>query len=341
MEFYGIELDTVNVSDLLPLPDFTGAFLRHAFSFNLQPDMLGHCTTYHESLCYSWTTIDDSKAVYIGALLGLLVDRAKAGIIFDENKWQTLLKKLELPVRLPKPAYKNKEKGRPSSHMIDRLVFEDAKGVREKALGDFSRHFAQVGSWDEDLVRIYNSETERARKDPVLAAVLDDLKAKVEKIIDFWYRNVRINDDDVFQSTRKPTPLSFAAVVEKCRAEFLAITPCYASGVDNHHVVRRWNRENGGGGFGAKYWSWLKASVFFLQRKNHERSIVWYVAGVELGEMKAMARGTGTYRLVKREVHHAMKLNGKLMDEFKRDSIVEAEEAGEEEEDEYGGWAWD
>ena len=303
--------------------------------------MLGHCTVYHESLCYSQTTIDDPKAVYIGALLGLLVDRAKAGIIFDENKWQTLLKKLKLRTRLPKPAYKDKEKARPTSHMIDRLVFEDAKGVREKALGDFSRQFAQVSSWDEDLVRIFNFETELARKDPVLANVLDDLKARLEKIVDFWYLNVRINDEDIFQSTRKSTPLPFAAVVEKCRAEFLAITPCYPSGVDNSHVVRRWNRENGGGNLGANYWSLLKASGFFLQRKNHERSIVWYVAGVELGEMKAMARGTGTYRLVKREVHHAMKLNGKLVEEFKRDSIVEAEEAGEEEEDEYGGWGWD
>lgn len=341
MEFFGIELDTVKVSDLLPLPDFTSTFLRHAFNFNLQQNMLGHCTVYHESLCYSHTTIDDPKAIYIGALLGLLVDRAKAGIIFDENKWQTLLRKLQLPGRLSKPAYKNKEKARPTSHMIDRLVFEDAKGVREKTLGDFSRHFAQVGSWDEDLVRIYNSETELARKDLVLAKVLDDLKAKIEKIVDFWHLNVRINDEDVFQSTRKSTLLSFSAVVEKCRADFLAITPCYASGVDNYHVVRRWNRENGGGDFSAKYWSWLKASVFFLQRRNHERSIAWYVAGVELGEMKAMARGTGTYRLVKREVHHAMKLNGKLVDDFKRDSILEAEEAGEEEEDDYGVWGWD
>ncbi|MCJ1262320.1 hypothetical protein MMC22_002190 [Lobaria immixta] len=343
-EDYGIEKDEVKVSDLLPLPDFTSAFLLHAFSFNLQPDLLGLCTMYHESLCYSGTAIDDPKAVCIGALLGQLVDRAKAGIIFDEDKWTKLLKKLGLPTWHPKPAYKNKEKARPRDHLIDNLVFRDAKGVREKALGEFNRHFAQVASWDEDLVRIYNSETELAKNDKVLANVLDDLKAKLNKITDYWMRNVRVIDDDEFQYTRKPNSPPFPAVVERCRADFLSIKPCSAPGVDNFHVVERWNRESGSGSFGAKYWSWLKASVFFQHRDNHRRRLVWYVAGVELAEMKAMARGTGTYRVVKREVHHAMKLNAKLVDEFKRDSILEAEEAEEaedHEEDEYGGWAWD
>lgn len=341
MEEYGIEKDEVKVSDLLPLPDFTSAFLLHAFSFNLQPGLLGLCTMYHEALCYSGTAIDDPKAVCIGALLGQLVDRAKAGIIFDEDKWTKLLKKLGLPTWHRKPAYKDKEKARPTDHLIDNLVFRDAKGVREKALGDFNRHFAQVASWDEDLVRIYNSETELAKNDKVLANVLDDLKAKLNKITDYWIRNVRVIDDNELQYTRKPNSPPFSAVVERCRADFLTIKPCSAPGVDSFHVVERWNRESGSGGFGAKYWSWLKASVFFQHRDNHRRRLVWYVAGVELGEMKALARGTGTYRLVKREVHHAMKLNAKLVDEFKRDSILKAEEAEEDEEDEYGGWAWD
>lgn len=305
--------------------------------------MLGYGSTYHESLCYSQTSVDDPKAVYIGILLGLLVDRAKAGIIFDEDQWQAFLKEQKLPLRLSKPAYKNKEKGKPTSHLLDKLVFEIAKGVREKKLGDFSRHFAHVASWDEDLVRIYNSETELAKKDQVLASVLDDLKVKLVKIVDFWCRNIRFIDDDEFQSTRKPMALSFSAVVEKCRADFVAISPCDAPGVDESHLGWRWNRSSGNqANSGAnKYWSWLKASVFFAQQKNHERAMVWYVAGVELGEMKAMARGTGTYRVVKREVHHVMKLNGKLVGGFQRDGKLEADEAAEDEEDEYGVWGWD
>lgn len=271
-------------------------------------------------------------------LLGPLVDRAKTGIIFDEDKWHAFLKTIGLPPRLSKPAYKNKEKGRPTNHMIDRLVFEDAKGVREKTLGDFSRRFAQVVSWDEDLVRIYNFERELAKNDQVLAKVLEGLKIKLSNIVDFWQRNVRAIDDDGFQNTRKPTALPFPAIVEKCRADFLAINPCYAPDVDDFHVVRRWNPESGGGKFDSKYWNWLKASMFFQERNNHERSIVWYVTGVELGEMKAMAQGTGSYRVVKREVHHAMKLNGKLVHEFKRDRVLEVEDAEEEEEDEYGEW---
>lgn len=301
--------------------------------------MLGSCTFYHESLCYSRTTIDDPKAVSIGVLLGLLVDRAKAGLIFDENKWHFFLKKFDLPLWLPKPAYKDREKARPTNHMIDKLVFVDAKRVREKTLGDFAQHFTLINSWDEDLVRICNSERELTKKDQVLAKVLDDLDKRLAEIVDYWRDNVRFINEGEFQSMRKSTALPFAAVVEKCRADFLAINPCNVSGVDNFHVVRRWNLESGGGNFGAKYWGWLKASVLF--QKYHERGVVWYVAGLELGEMKAMARGTETYRVVRREVHHAMKLNGKLVDNFKRDRALEAEEAGEEEEDEYGAWGWD
>lgn len=303
--------------------------------------MLGFCTVYHESLCYSRTTVDDPKSVYIGMLLGLLVDRAKAGIIFDENKWQNFLKTLELPNRLPKPAYKNKEKARPTNHMIDRLVFEDAKSAREKALGGFDQRFTQVSSWDDDLVRIFNDETELAKKDTVLAKVLKDLKDKLAEIVNFWARNMQMIKDDEFKSTRKPATLPFQAVVEKCRADFLAINPCYDSGVDKCHVVRRWSGESGSRNFDAKRWSWLKASAFF-QDTNNQGSRVWFIAGVELAEIKAMAHGTGTYRVVKREVHHAMKLNGKLVDGSERNSLLEAENAAEEEEeDEYGVWGWD
>ncbi|MCJ1464994.1 hypothetical protein MMC07_003609 [Pseudocyphellaria aurata] len=340
LEFYGIDVDTVKVSDLFQRADFTSAFLRHAFSFNLDPSMLGSCTVYHESLCYSQTTVDDPKAVDIGMLLGLLVDRAKAGIIFDENKWQTFLKKLELPVRLPKPAYKNKEKGRPTSHMIDKLVFEDAKGAREKALGGFDQRFAQVSSWDEDLVRIFNNETELAKNDPVLAKVLKCLKDDLAEIVKFWVRNMHGNKDDEFRSTRKSATLPFQAVVEKCRADFLAINPCYDSNVDKFHVVRRWNGESGSSNYDVKRWGWLKASAFF--QDNNHGSRVWYIAGVELAEIKAMAHGTGTYRVMKREVHFAMKLNRKLVEGLERSSILEAETAAEEEEeDEYGVWGWD
>lgn len=67
---HGIEKDKMRVPD-------------YASRFNLQTNLLGPRTAYHESLCYSHTRIDDSKAMAIGSPLGLLVDRAKAGIKFD------------------------------------------------------------------------------------------------------------------------------------------------------------------------------------------------------------------------------------------------------------------
>ncbi|MCJ1346686.1 hypothetical protein MMC31_004904, partial [Peltigera leucophlebia] len=87
LDSYGIEKDKMKVGEIFGMPDYTSRFLHHAFRFNLQANLLGSCTNYHESLCYSHTRIDDPKAMAIGSLLGILVDRAKAGIKFDNDVW--------------------------------------------------------------------------------------------------------------------------------------------------------------------------------------------------------------------------------------------------------------
>lgn len=49
--YYGIEETKLKVKDIIDLPDYLSQFLGHAFHFNLQSNMLGPCTAYHEFYC--------------------------------------------------------------------------------------------------------------------------------------------------------------------------------------------------------------------------------------------------------------------------------------------------
>lgn len=337
LESYGIEKVSTRVADMIEDPDYVNKFLRHAFHFNLQVNMLGSCTSYLESLCYSGVSIDDPKAIAIAALLGHLVDRAKTGIIFDESHWLSFLKRNNLQTRMNKPAYKDKERARGTSHMIDQLVFVTAKGIREKALKGFSAKFAHVGTWDEDLARPWNSEIELAKNDQSLNRALTDLKAALDSIATFWVTNARAEDGDEGRILRKSRPqLSFAALIEKCRDDFLSIAPTVPAETDPSSTLGRWAREWGNGRSG--YWSLVKASCFFY--KYHKSRLVWFTAGIELGEIKAMARGRGTYRATVAGIYSAMKLDRKYVQRARRKDL-EREEANDVEEDEYGVWGLD
>lgn len=332
--------------------DYMGRFLRQAFNFNLQANMLGTCTVYHEALCYSKNAIDSPQAINIAILLGNLVDSAKGGFIFDESKWATFLKKNRLSRKLPPPAYKDKDRRKPTKHMIDVLVFEVAKNVREEALSKFNKQFKDAPTWDEDLVRIRNEMIQEAKADRALTVVLKNLEADLQSILDFWMINVRTEDDDEEgRPTRKGNTLTFRAVVEKCRADFLTLSP-HTDGTVNdknsptkpaargiaqfptHHTadevsqrVRQWQHEYASHSCNSS-WDLVKASVAFFQ--HHKRAFVWHIAGTELGEIKAMAKGRGTYRVVTDDIFEAFKLDSKLVDGMKRRE-VEADRRGVEE----------
>lgn len=319
--------------------DYMDKFLRHAFHFNIQANMLGSCTSYYESLCYFGASIDDPKAIAIAALLGQLVDRAKTGIIFDESNWLSFLKKNDLRPRMDKPAYKDKERARATSHLIDQLVFVTAKGIREKALKGFSAKFADVGTWDEDLARPWKSEIELAKNDQSLDRALTDLKAALDPIVDFWVANARVEDGDEGRNLRKSRPqISFAALIEKCRDDFLSIEPTVPPETNPSSILGRWSRECSTGRCG--YWSLIKASCLF--HKYHKSRLIWYTAGIELGEIKAMARGRGTYRATVGGIYGAMKLDRKFVERATRKELEchEANDFGDED-DEYGDWGLD
>ena len=368
-EFYGIEKDTSRISDIMQRPDYINQFLKHSFDFNLQPRMLGIITNYHESLCYAEGGIGSPAAISIAQLLGLLVDAPKAGIKFPHSKWIEYCTKHKLPAWLPKPAYRNKDSPRfKADSLIDDLVFNTAKPVCQSVLTAISQKFSDADIFDVDLVRLSRTITREADSDISVANALNSVKAACKQLVEYWQIQSSHEDnkkDNVFRqaATMKSTTLDYRALVRKIRAGFIAIAPCpndAASLAAASPLVRRWANEyyctSSATGGPSDNWSLFKASVAYSQ---HSRSsCIWYMAGIELGELKATAKGRGSYRTIVREVFDALKVDGRLADAFVRRSREEEDggdsnkgldmlvaggfEGGEEEGgEEFGEWGWE
>ena len=130
-------------------------------------------------------------------------------------------------------------------------------------------------------------------------------------------------------------------------SDFLAIEPL---AIEGHPVIQRWKfqREHLVGGRAkecitssqrqeTRYWDLLKASAAY--HEFHKTNVFpWYMAGVELGDLKATAGGKGTYRIVREDIFEAFKLDNKVV---KRRQEMEAGGAMEEEDDEFGEFDWD
>ena len=322
VEFYGIEKDNTKVSDLLPHHDYMNRFLRHAFNFNLQTNMLGICSVYHEMYCYHNKAIDSKPAIQIAGLLGNLVDSAKGGYSFDNTKWTDFLKKHELPRNLTTPAYKDRNT-RPTKHLIDHLVYVTAKNIKDDVLKKFSEHFQDVSERDDDLSRLRTEAVEEAKANKELAKVLNNLKIGLKTIKDFWAVHAYVEDDEAVHATRKSPALTFRTLVERCRNDFSNLGPTLDTPPISDKIAS-WQRDHAAGR--STYWDLLKASVAFYH--HYKSPFIWHVAGIELGEIKAMARGRGTYRAVAEEVFEAFKLDSRVVDGALRREMSEREGQG-------------
>lgn len=253
----------------------------------------------------------DASTILVAQLLGKLVDRPKQGFSFDSTKWRCFLKARKLDSDLPKPAYENKGGAKATSHILDRLAFVVAAGTREKALQDFSSCFDQASLWDTDLIRLWNTQFTLPKDDTGLLAVRMQLKADLEQILLTWKANASEGTDEtgMCKSTRKGSSMTFHALVDHCRYLFLAVQPL--KGID-HPVVHRWRSESGDTADAGKSWLYIKASALFSLWYRY-RDFPWWVAGKELGEIKAKARGLGSYHIVVDGLYELFKFDGKML----------------------------
>jgi hypothetical protein len=331
IEFYGIEKDNTKIGDLSPHPDYTSRFLRHAFEFNLQMNMLGICSQYHEAYCYKFRAINNAQAMSIGMLLGNLVDSAKGGFKFDEAKWAAFKRKNKLPMILPKPAYKDKNNQKPTIHLIDHLVFVTAKHTRENVLRKFSEQFKDVVRPDDDLSRVRNEALEEAKNNKDLAEVLANLEKGIRTINTYWKEHVQIDpDDNDTRPTTRPDAPSFRTVVERCREDFIQLSPELSAPPTSDRIAS-WQSDHSAGR--SSHWDHVKASVAF--HRYSPKAFIWHVAGIELGEIKAMTRGRGTYRVVVGEIFESFKLDPKIVDVAMRGMLEVGSGGNSEVEDDF------
>ena len=356
IEAYGISKDPARVSDFLEDKGvgLTSEFIRHAFDFNLQYSLLGSCTNYHEAYCYSsiGKTLDHPNAMEIAGLLGLLVDSAKGGFIFDEGKWTSYLKSKNLPSpgMLKKPAYKDPGGQKPTRHLIDRLVFDVARTVKDKALKEFADRMRNVPQKDAALLKPRNDEYAASKHDAALASVLTNLESALEVIGNEWSAmigNRREEENPFRQRNRKSAPesMSFAAVCDNCRTKFLRLAPTITSSASESNSpvasdrISEWQRKHQANE--CSYWDLLKASVLFSKWQG---KVAWYTAGVELGEIKATSEGRGTYRVVCDELYAASKIDSKYVERVRRRESIEEraddDVDGSDDNDEFGSMAW-
>ena len=318
LDTYGISKETTKVGEIYDHHDYLTRFLHLGFGFNLQKDLLGSCSNYHKSLCYHEKDISGTSAIEIALLLGLLVDRAKGGYLFDTETWDRYKAKNKLRPNYNKPAYEDQDNPpRQCSNVIDHLIFNVAKGVKDKALSSFHQSFKDVRTYDDELTRISKEATEAAQGDSAAETVLRKLKKEFEKIYEYWRLNGRGQDDDLAvqrPKRGKDLEISFRVLAEKSRDDFLALAPFadeQAMTTNTSSLLKTWHLEwaRGGGS-----WSLLKASMLFSIYHAKSKSFCWFVAGVELGEIKASVGGRGTYRFVVSGLHEAFKIDGKTVD---------------------------
>ncbi|KAL7960432.1 RNA dependent RNA polymerase domain-containing protein [Trichoderma compactum] len=264
------------------LQDACVEFVSRAFLFNLQPSFLGRCTKYKEKLCYMRNSVQDRDAIHLSQLLGYLVDQSKQGIEFTEEDWkrfctQHLGKK---STSLPIPEYA-KEKGSrmPDSkgrlHILDYLKFDVADKVIDEVLTSFNETIKANNAihYDEDLTKLCNVYEEREKTSAGCKQLLTYLRGQIGRLHEEWGVISRENS-------------KFATKADSMYQKWLDIQLPAELGASGEfpELVHDSNKNSA-----LSNWELLKASTAFKNHYNHGYKFVWYMAGKQLGFIKAMA----------------------------------------------------
>ncbi|KAH0558372.1 hypothetical protein GP486_004968 [Trichoglossum hirsutum] len=308
LEYYGIKQDMLKLTSLPSNPDErTFQFIRHGFRVNLEESLLGICTNFHEKFCYHHGSIESPEAIALAVLLGLLVDREKQGYVFTDEEWQRFRSKISRPM-LPRPAYREGDKSRQTEHIIDRVLFRVAYPIIEKVLEDFQGRFGDNPLWDSDLAKLWKQEGDAAGRDVRITDQEDGAARRDGRVLDqedeAAGRNVKVRkvlsqlarDVDAvwdYWVARSKEDSDFPARVWQAHDRFQRILPMEV----DHPLVDRW-REDAMRNANS-HWRLLRASAAYY--RHHKGNLVWWLAGKELGQLKALA--SCEFHMVVKPIH--------------------------------------
>ncbi|KAI0128987.1 RNA dependent RNA polymerase-domain-containing protein [Xylariales sp. AK1849] len=277
------------------------AFFEQSFTFNMQPNFLGRCTVFKEHLCYQRRSVSDFVAKRLSTLLSNLVDQAKQGIIFTTKDLSRFRKDILGTTPDPsKPLYKLnvwEGKGKPT-HIIDYLKFSVVTPAIERELASLNNATNGVNPvyWDEELAKHFEywnglRTNHNRRAAHGVDMLINDLH-QLHKQLDGppW------------------TDLPFEAKVRQLYEEYQNLRPRGFSGTVESILLR-----GGDGPSGYTEWDMLKASAYYRLNFQRQGSLVWWIVGSQLQEMKARATAKGPLTAVVPEIYAALRPDPKYI----------------------------
>ncbi|RVX71301.1 hypothetical protein B0A52_04875 [Exophiala mesophila] len=308
-------------------------FMRGCIKFNSTSSLMGQCSTEHGKLIYSLSlslmpecsVLSQTGPVKLAALAGYLVDQSKQG--WELPNWPKFRREACGPLHLENPAYKTGEspgrhKSGNYSNIIDHLSFDVARLHADNVSSDFEKSTPAFITYDPSLSALWKCVSELARcqgdKEPrhTISAIpygllFDDggLKPSVEALS--AHAEEILARANSFTANGSITSSSFAANHTEIFEQFQAILP-------NDKNSLLWHEHKWHGTY--SLWSRIKASYLYFLRysKGQHRPWIWYVAGRQLCQLKAMQEKDS--HLTVDSMHELMKFDAKLAKRWLQES---------------------
>ena len=281
----GIIKEETKFEDLTS-PDAVNEMIKRSFLFSADVNLLGACTNHLKLLCWFQDSLSTPSAIWLTALLGHLVDRAKQGNCFTEDAWRDLkARKGLIPYGMPeKPAYKDKNVRPLISHVIDFLQFKVVEPIIDDALATVDQLFRGTAAMDEDLRGFWRQTKIAADTDRELKDTLENLVKDLDDLRDLWIRSASSKMQWIgSEEDGDPDFSKFDETCETCLAKFDAILPP----AGEHPLIARWRSE--AHKRQSSEWRLLRASALY-STCNVESTLPWYMAEPQLALLKLEAR---------------------------------------------------
>lgn len=337
-------------------------FLLGCVTFNARSTLMGMCSAEHEKLVYFLslkqktqpTKMSHQGTVKLAALAGYLVDSHKQGWSLSDKAWHDLRRAASGRFQLQEPAFKRgttpQRRDGSCINVIDYLKFDVAMSQQEQILSTWEKLMKDTGTYDIVLSGYWKqvdemADLEKLAKDmqlgpkgsvPTLADMLkgdDGLETQITLVKDLWAKLAAQNG--VGSTPGEWNDLQkFSTIVHPVFERFKAIEP---KNVD--HELRRRFEEERAQNHPFPYWSLLKASCLHLKvcSKWSFPEWVWYVAGRELCQLKALAHANkgGEVRIVTGEMMDIVKIDSKYTRSLLAGTAVDVQEVDVTDEDVY------
>lgn len=257
------------------------AFLADSFDFNLKQNMLGICTNFKESLCYTKNSVSCDEAVFLSTLLSSLVDQAKQGYSFSDKDWDRVrANKIRMAVKEPNYKRDSLEGNLRVLHLIDHLKFRVAHYTIERTLADLFKSLEPPQYWDEDLVQLARFARREAQTSEEWSEILRRLDADIEPIRALWKKYFCFGKDD------EESKAVFSTAINDVYPKWCKIKPATDTPFTRLLAMPYLPDAE------LSPWELLKASVLFnSQSRGYVSKMVWWLAGKQLAHLKAMSRG--------------------------------------------------